>query len=83
MGNSSVPGRGGQWPLGSHLPSLGDTLPSSQLPLPQLSSLIQLCKELGLPPRNSKASGLRSEPLGVLCGLWSHLSVAWKAFFRT
>lgn len=57
------------------------TLPSPSPP--QLSSSMQFCKEPGLPPRNSRASGLRSEQLEVLCEFWSHLSVAWKAFFRT
>lgn len=38
---------------------------------------------LGSPLRNSWVWGSRSQQPGVLGELRSHLSVAWKAFFRT
>ena len=61
------------------------TLPSRPAPsrLHPCSSLGFPWEGLGLPLRNSWVRGSRSQQPGVLGELRSHLSVAWKAFFRT
>lgn len=69
-------GQGGQLRGAQATPALPPT--ASRLRLPQFT-----WEGPGLPLRNSRACGSRSQQPGVLGELRSHLNVAWKAFFRT